>query len=242
MLHVWSNTPTRSTSSLARLITRCACFVMVTYTCYHKPVGLHNIVIEHGVGTQLFRSNLCSGFDLVSFPLGCTSVPGLELGTRLWFVDWITDEIVPLSQQNHLLEKQHWGNFQRWWAIWKCPPWEARESTTNASVCHWADWCWSSTEDSRAALQPKNFWKVRSSLTVAWGFSGFHPHASHAFCMRSSELGLVGCCRFRCSDWSSMISWFNQSILCIQLARARLQLNDLLLDEEIYWWCKRSVI
>jgi len=46
---------------------------MVSYTCYHKPVGLYNIVIEQGVGTQRFRSNLCSGFDLVSFPLGRTS-------------------------------------------------------------------------------------------------------------------------------------------------------------------------
>jgi len=51
MLHVWSNIPTRSTSSLARLLTRCACFVMVRCKCYHMPVGLHNIVTEHGMGT-----------------------------------------------------------------------------------------------------------------------------------------------------------------------------------------------
>ena len=101
MLHVWSNIPTRLTSWLARLLTRCACFIIVRYTCYHMPIGLYNIMIEHGVGTQRFRSNLCSGFDLVSFPLWCTLVPGLELGTRLWFVDWITDEIVLLS---HLTE------------------------------------------------------------------------------------------------------------------------------------------
>jgi len=89
MLHIRSNIPKRLTSSLARLFTRCACFVMNRYTCYHMPVGLYNIVIEHGVGTQRFRSNLCSGFDLVSFPLGRTSALGLlvELGTRLWFVD-----------------------------------------------------------------------------------------------------------------------------------------------------------
>jgi len=56
---------------------------MVRYSCYHMPVGLYNIVIEHGVGTHRFRSTLCSGLDLVSFPLGRTSILGLELGTRL---------------------------------------------------------------------------------------------------------------------------------------------------------------
>ena len=50
-------------------------------TCYHMPVGLHNVVIEHGVGTHRFCSNLCSGFDLVSLSLGRTSVLDLELGT-----------------------------------------------------------------------------------------------------------------------------------------------------------------
>ena len=75
--------PTRSTSSLARLLTRRACFVMVRHSCYDMPVGLYNIVIEHVVGTQRFRSTLCSGLDLVSFPLGRTSVLGPELGTRL---------------------------------------------------------------------------------------------------------------------------------------------------------------
>jgi len=50
------------------------------------PVGIYNIVIEHGVGTHRFRSTLCSALDLVSFPLGRTSVLGLELGTRLPFV------------------------------------------------------------------------------------------------------------------------------------------------------------
>ena len=84
-------------TSLARLITRCACFVMVRYTCYHMPVRLYNIVREHGVGTHRFCSTLCSGLDLVSFPLGRTSILGPELGIRLWFVDWITGEIVPLS-------------------------------------------------------------------------------------------------------------------------------------------------
>jgi len=89
MHHVWSNVPTRLTSSLARLLTRCAGFVMVRCTCCHimMPAGSHNIVTEHGVGTQRFRSNLCSGIDLVSFPSGRTSVLGLELGTQLWFVD-----------------------------------------------------------------------------------------------------------------------------------------------------------
>jgi len=51
------------------------------------PVGLCNIVIEHDVRTHRFRSTLCSGLDLVSFPLGRTSDLGLKLGTRLRFVD-----------------------------------------------------------------------------------------------------------------------------------------------------------
>jgi len=38
------------------------------------------------MGTHRFRSTLCSALDLVSFPLGRTSVLGLELGTRLPFV------------------------------------------------------------------------------------------------------------------------------------------------------------
>jgi len=82
-LHVSIECSNKIDISLARLLTRCAFFVMVRYSCYHKPVGLYNIVMEHGVGTQRFRSNLCSGFDLASFPLGRTLVPGLELGTRL---------------------------------------------------------------------------------------------------------------------------------------------------------------
>jgi len=39
---VWSNTSTRSTSSLARLLARCACFVMARCFCYHMPVGCRN--------------------------------------------------------------------------------------------------------------------------------------------------------------------------------------------------------
>jgi len=58
-------------------------FVMVRHSCYHMPVGLCNIMIEHGVGTQRFRSTLCSGLDLVSFPSVLTLALGLELGTRL---------------------------------------------------------------------------------------------------------------------------------------------------------------
>jgi len=50
--------PTRSTSSLARLLTRCACFVMVRHSCHHMPIGLHNIVMEHVVGT-LISDPLC---------------------------------------------------------------------------------------------------------------------------------------------------------------------------------------
>ena len=38
-----------------------------------------------------------SALDLASCSLGCTAVPGPELGTRLGFLDSITDEIVPLS-------------------------------------------------------------------------------------------------------------------------------------------------
>jgi len=48
-------------------------------------------------GNCRFRSTLCSAFDLASFPLGRTSVLGLELGTRLPFVVWTKDEITPLS-------------------------------------------------------------------------------------------------------------------------------------------------
>jgi len=97
ILHVLIKYSNKIDISLARLITRCASFVMNRYTCYHMPVGLYNIVIEHGVGTHCFRSTLCSALDLVSFPSGRTSALGQELGTRLWFVDWITGEIVPLS-------------------------------------------------------------------------------------------------------------------------------------------------
>jgi len=75
---------------------------MVTCSCYHMPVGLCSIVIEHVVRIQQFRSTLRSVLDLVSFPSGLTSVLGLELRTRLWFVDWITGEIVPLSSTFNL--------------------------------------------------------------------------------------------------------------------------------------------
>jgi len=44
-------------------------------------------IVQHRDGTRRgnshFRSTLCSTLDLVSFPLGRTSVLGLELGTRL---------------------------------------------------------------------------------------------------------------------------------------------------------------
>jgi len=60
---------------------------MVMHSCYHMPVGLHNIVIEDGVGTHRFRSNLCSEFDPASLSLGRTSDLGLELGTRPCSVD-----------------------------------------------------------------------------------------------------------------------------------------------------------
>jgi len=49
-------------------------------------------------GNSHFRSTLCSALDLASFPSGQTSVLGLELRTRLRFVDWITGEIAPLSK------------------------------------------------------------------------------------------------------------------------------------------------
>jgi len=93
-----SNVPTRPTSSLARLITWCTCFVIVTHCCYHKSVGMRNIVMQHIVETQLFVPFLCSGFDLASCSLGCTLVPGLELGAPLGFLDCITDEIGPVSR------------------------------------------------------------------------------------------------------------------------------------------------
>jgi len=58
-------------------------------------------IAQHRDGTRRgnshFRSTLCSALDLASFPSGRTSVLGLELGTRLWFLDWITGEITPLS-------------------------------------------------------------------------------------------------------------------------------------------------
>ena len=38
-------------------------------------------------GNSHFRSTLCSALNLASFPSGRTSVLGLELGTRLRFVD-----------------------------------------------------------------------------------------------------------------------------------------------------------
>jgi len=53
-LHVASNIPMRSTSSLARLLTRCACFAIATCSCCHKSVGLHSIVTEHRVTTHHF--------------------------------------------------------------------------------------------------------------------------------------------------------------------------------------------
>ena len=94
-----SHVPTRSTSSLARLITWCTCFVIATCACYHKSMGLCNIVMEHGVGTPSFVPLECSAFDLSSCSLGCTAVPCLELGTQLMFLDWITDEMAPLSTE-----------------------------------------------------------------------------------------------------------------------------------------------
>jgi len=59
-------------------------------------------------GNSHFRSTLCSALDLVSFPSGRTSVLGLELGTRLRFVDWITGEIAPLSGFGQQLPWQQW--------------------------------------------------------------------------------------------------------------------------------------
>jgi len=81
--HVLLNVPTRSTSPLARFLTQCACFVIATCSCCHKPIGMCNIVMEHGLGTQRFVPFLCSGFDLVSLSLGCTAILGPELRTRL---------------------------------------------------------------------------------------------------------------------------------------------------------------
>jgi len=92
---------------------------MVTHSCYHMPVGSHNVVIEHCVGTQSFYSTLYSGLDVVSFPSVRTSALGLELGTRLWFVDWITGEIAPLS----ILA-----------TCWTCPFWE-KPSFLMVSAC-----------------------------------------------------------------------------------------------------------
>jgi len=153
--------PTRSTSSLARLLTRCACFVMVRCFCYHMPVGLHAIAIEHGVGTHRFRSTLCSALDFVSFPLGRTSVLGLEIGTRLPFVVWITGEIAPLSmcgkefvcqspQCFRDLDLSPWSSFNRTWCDVMC---------TIEFMAFW--------HAARMPLKPKKESKSRLSLICA---------------------------------------------------------------------------
>jgi len=94
------------------------------HSCYHMPVGLHNIVTEHSVGTQRFHSTLRSGLDLVFFLSGHTSALGLELGTRLWFVDWITGEIAPMSfvtnflhQIRQLIDNWQWLWLQFGWFV-----------------------------------------------------------------------------------------------------------------------------
>jgi len=71
---------------------------MVRCSYYHMPVWLHNIVMEHGVGTHRFHSKHVPDLDLASLSLGRTLDLGLELGLRPWFVAWITGEIVPLSK------------------------------------------------------------------------------------------------------------------------------------------------
>jgi len=115
-LHVLIEYSNKIDISLARLITRCARFVMNRYTCYHMPVGLYNMVIEYGVGTYRFRSTLCSAFDIVSFPSGRTSALGLELGTQIWFVNWITGEIVPLSiSYQHQPLVSTWNSWNSSW-------------------------------------------------------------------------------------------------------------------------------
>jgi len=83
-----------------------------------------SIVTEHGMGTQCFHSTLRSGLDLVSFPLGHTSALGLELGTRLWFIDWITGEIALLSfvanffhQIRQLIDNWQWLWLQFGWFV-----------------------------------------------------------------------------------------------------------------------------
>ena len=43
-------------------------------------------------------------FNLASCSLGCTLVPGLELGSRLKFLGWIMDEIAPLSLWLHFVK------------------------------------------------------------------------------------------------------------------------------------------
>jgi len=94
--------------SLVRLIAWCACFVIVTSVCYHQSVGTHNIVIEHVVETQLIVSIKCSRLDRTSCSLGCTSVPGLELVSRLEFLGWIMGEIMPLSFPSIKLSLLFW--------------------------------------------------------------------------------------------------------------------------------------
>jgi len=69
MLHVWSNVPTRSTSSLARLLTQWACFVMVRCFCYHNEARR---IVQHRDRTR--RGNSSFPFHFV-FRIGSCIFP-----------------------------------------------------------------------------------------------------------------------------------------------------------------------
>jgi len=84
--------------SLARLTAWCVCFIIATHSCHHKSTGMHNIMMEHGVGTHHFILFHCSEFDLVSFSLGFTAV----LGTHKHERDNLPSFVLPWNMQSVL--------------------------------------------------------------------------------------------------------------------------------------------
>jgi len=94
------NIPTMSTSSLARLITWSACFVIVTCSCHHKSIGIHNIVTQHRVQFELNVSfpshvpdsilHLCpwDHSSSRSRTRDTTRILGLNHGWNCTFVSW----------------------------------------------------------------------------------------------------------------------------------------------------------
>jgi len=105
-LHVLSNIPTRLTSSLARLITRCAGFVIAMHSCYHKPAGMYNIVMANGMGTHHFVPFLCSRSDILFLGMHSSSrsrtrdttlIRGLNHGWNRTFITFVTTMLEPME-------------------------------------------------------------------------------------------------------------------------------------------------